>query len=101
MLRRLRKEYGRTLVIEDDREEFVDEFETDWVRSIDSGMTPVESVRIYRENHRSTQAEPGAKHGQCSPAERVRHGKGATEGKQGNGEKALGCSPCAGFPVPL
>lgn len=63
MLRRLRKEHGGNLVIKDDPGELVDVFETDWFRSIDSGMTPGDSVRIYRENHNLTRAELGAKLG--------------------------------------
>ena len=56
----LEEEYGEQVQLsEDNDEEHVNIFETDWYRSIKSGMTPGDNLRIYRENHGLTQARLG------------------------------------------
>ncbi len=56
----LEEEYGEQVQLsEDNDEEHVNIFETDWYRSIKSGMTPGNNLRIYRENHGLTQARLG------------------------------------------
>jgi DNA-binding XRE family transcriptional regulator len=66
MLRRLRKEYGKNLVVADEDEgagELLDVFETPWFRELDGSMTPGDSVKIYRENAGLTQDQLGKKLG--------------------------------------
>ncbi len=56
----LEEEYGEQVQLsEDNDEEHVNIFETDWYRSIKSGMTPGDNLRIYRKNHGLTQARLG------------------------------------------
>ncbi len=56
----LEEEYGEQVQLsEDNDEEHVNIFETDWYRSIKSGMTPGDNLKIYRENHGLTQARLG------------------------------------------
>ena len=56
----LEEEFGEQVeLLEENDEEKVDVFETDWYRSIESGTTPGDNLRIYRENHGLTQARLG------------------------------------------
>ena len=56
----LNEEYGEQVRLsEDNAGELVDIFTTEWYRSVESGMTPGDNLRIYRENHRLTQAKLG------------------------------------------
>lgn len=56
----LNDEYGRQVQLsEDSGVDLVDVFETDWHRSVKSGMAPGDNLRIYRENHGLTQARLG------------------------------------------
>lgn len=57
----LRAEYGQDLKVseEDDDEELVDVFETDWYRSVKATTTPGDVLRIYRETRQLTQSELG------------------------------------------
>jgi DNA-binding XRE family transcriptional regulator len=63
MLSRLRREYGRTLVVKDDPEESVDVFGTFWYKSVSKKRRPGDSLRIYRENAELSQAELGVRLG--------------------------------------
>lgn len=66
MLSRLKKEYGKNLIVSDelkDSEEFIDPFETSWFKNLDADMHPGDSVKIYRENAGLTQDELGEKLG--------------------------------------
>ncbi len=56
----LEEEFGEQVeLLEENDEETVDIFETDWYRSIKSGTTPGDNLRIYRENRGLTQARLG------------------------------------------
>ena len=56
----LNEEYGeRVQLSEDNSDDNVDVFETDWYRSVKSGMAPGDNLRTYRENHGLTQARLG------------------------------------------
>ena len=56
----LEEEYGEQVqLLEENDEESVNIFETDWYRDIKSRMTPGDNLRIYRENHGLTQARLG------------------------------------------
>ena len=56
----LNEEYGKQVRLsEDNSDDLVDVFETDWYQSVKSGMTPGDNLRIYRENHGLTQARLG------------------------------------------
>ena len=56
----LEEEFGDKLrLAEEDDEERVDIFETDWFQEIKAETTPGDNLKIYRENHRLTQAELG------------------------------------------
>ena len=56
----LNEEYGGQVRLSKDKgDELVDIFETEWYRSVKSGMTPGDNLRIYRENHGLTQARLG------------------------------------------
>ena len=59
----LREEYGQALQIDQEDNELVDVFETDWYKETRARMTPGDVMRIYRENHRLTQAALGVKLG--------------------------------------
>ena len=50
-------------ITEEDDEELVDVFETDWYREIKARMIPGDSLRTYRENFGFTQAELGKRLG--------------------------------------
>ena len=52
----LREEYGPELsLVEDDGDELVDVFETQWYKGLKEKMTPGTYLRIYRENRGLTQ----------------------------------------------
>ncbi len=56
----LEEEYGEQIqLLEDNDEEAVNVFETDWYQEIKSKMTPGDNLRIYRENRGLTQAKLG------------------------------------------
>ncbi|MCE2439789.1 MAG: helix-turn-helix transcriptional regulator [Candidatus Latescibacteria bacterium] len=56
----LNEEYGEEVQLsEDNSDDLVDVFETDWYRSVKSGMAPGDNLRTYRENHGLTQARLG------------------------------------------
>ena len=56
----LEEEYGEQIqLLEDNDEETVNVFETDWYRDIKSKMTPGDNLKIYRENRGLTQAKLG------------------------------------------
>jgi len=60
----LEEEYGQDVEIsEEDDEEFVNVFETDWYRDMKAQMTPGTYLKIYRENYGFTQAELGKRLG--------------------------------------
>ena len=64
LLATLEEEYGQDVEIsEEDDEELIDIFETDWYRDIKAGMTPGTYLKIYRENFGLTQAELGKRLG--------------------------------------
>ena len=56
----LNEECGEQVQLsEDNSDDLVDVFETDWYQSVKSGMTPGDNLRVYRENHGLTQARLG------------------------------------------
>ena len=56
----LEEEYGEQIqLLEDNDEEAVNVFETDWYRDIKAKMTPGDNLKIYRENRGLTQAKLG------------------------------------------
>lgn len=60
----LEEEYGKDVEItEEDDEELLDIFETDWYKNIKAEMIPGDNIRIYRENFGFTQAELGKRLG--------------------------------------
>lgn len=64
LLRLLKTEYGPKLKLtDDDDNETVDFFTTDFYRKMKKQMTPETYVKIYRENHGMTQEQLGTKVG--------------------------------------
>jgi len=60
VLEALRAEYGLDLKeSEEDDEELVDVFATDWYQSVKSTTTPGDVLRMYRETRQLTQSELG------------------------------------------
>jgi DNA-binding XRE family transcriptional regulator len=56
----LREEYGQELsLVEDDGDELVDIFETQWYKRVKEKMKPGSYLRIYRENKGLTQLQLG------------------------------------------
>jgi DNA-binding XRE family transcriptional regulator len=56
----LKEEYGQELsLVEDDGDDLVDAFETQWYKGVKEKMTPGTYLRIYRENKRLTQLQLG------------------------------------------
>lgn len=56
----LNEEYGRQVRLSGDKsDDLVDVFETDWYRTVKSGMAPGDNLRTYRETHGLTQARLG------------------------------------------
>ena len=56
----LEEEYGEQIqLLEDNDEETVNVFETDWYRDVKSKMTPGDNLKIYRENRGLTQVQLG------------------------------------------
>jgi DNA-binding transcriptional regulator YiaG len=63
MMEVLKKEYGRKLHIQNEKEESDDYFETAMAKALDKKATPADCIQIYRENLRLTQEELGKKVG--------------------------------------
>ena len=56
----LKEEYGPELsLVEDDGDDLVDAFETQWYKGVKEKMTPGTYLRIYRENKGLTQLQLG------------------------------------------
>ncbi|MDE2999674.1 MAG: helix-turn-helix transcriptional regulator [Gemmatimonadota bacterium] len=56
----LNEEYGEQIRFSGaNTDDLVDVFETDWYRSVKSGMAPGDNLRTYRENRGLTQARLG------------------------------------------
>ena len=56
----LEEEFGADLLLEEEQDdEIVNIFETDWYRQIKSAMGPGDNLKIYRENRGWTQAQLG------------------------------------------
>ena len=56
----LKEEYGPELsLVEDDGDDLVDAFETQWYKGVKEKMTPGTYLRIYRENKELTQRQLG------------------------------------------
>ena len=60
----LKKEYGdKVKLTEEDDDELVDVFKTDWYKRVKKSLTPGTNLKIYRQNMRLTQEQLGAKLG--------------------------------------
>jgi DNA-binding XRE family transcriptional regulator len=60
LMKVLKKEYGQELtLIDDEGDELVNVFDTDWYKGIKKNMSPGKYLRIYRENKGLTQAGLG------------------------------------------
>jgi DNA-binding XRE family transcriptional regulator len=59
----LEREFGQDVEVVKDDEELLNIFDTDWYKDISEATTPGDTLRIYRENFRLTQAELGQKLG--------------------------------------
>jgi DNA-binding XRE family transcriptional regulator len=59
----LEREFGQDVEVVKDDEELLNIFDTDWYKDISEATTPGDTLRIYRENFRMTQAELGRKLG--------------------------------------
>lgn len=60
-------EYGNAFeIINEENDELIDIFQTDWFKDIDKATTPGDSIRIYRENIGLTQEELGKQLGNFS-----------------------------------
>jgi len=67
ILNLLKEVYGTNLkLINDDNDELVDVFQTEWYKSINTTMTPGKNMRIYRENRKMTQEYLGKELGGIS-----------------------------------
>lgn len=56
----LKEEYGEEIELyEDNDEELIDVFETEWYKNIKAKTTPGDNLKIYRENRGMTQEELG------------------------------------------
>jgi DNA-binding XRE family transcriptional regulator len=56
----LKKEYGKNLhLLENEDDEYVDVFQTDWYKIISSQMTPGKNLKVYRMNRGLTQVKLG------------------------------------------
>lgn len=61
----LEEEFGEQVrLLDEDKEETVDIFDTDWYQKTKSDITPGQNIRIYRQNHGLTQAELGRRLGE-------------------------------------
>jgi DNA-binding XRE family transcriptional regulator len=60
----LKEEYGdKVKLIEEDDDELVDVFKTNWYKRVKKTLTPGTNLKIYRQNMRLTQEQLGAKLG--------------------------------------
>ena len=59
----LEREFGQDVDVVKDDEELLNIFDTDWYKDISEATTHGDTLRIYRENFRLTQAELGRKLG--------------------------------------
>ena len=60
----LEEEFGKDLLLaEENDEDTMDIFSTDWYQEIKSKTTPGDNLKIYRENHGLTQAQLGERLG--------------------------------------
>lgn len=67
ILELLRELYGRKVkVLDDNGDELVDVFQTEWFNKVNSQMTPARNMRMYREINKMTQDELGKKLGGIS-----------------------------------
>ena len=59
-----KQKYGNSFeIIEESENDLVDIFKTDWFKKVNQSTTPGESIRIYRQNMKLTQAELGSRLG--------------------------------------
>jgi len=60
----LKQEYGDNMKLtEEDDDELVDVFQTDWYKRVNKGLTPGKNLKIYRQNMHITQEQLGIKLG--------------------------------------
>jgi len=60
MLNFLKEEYGNKVHLKKDSDdEYVDITKTDWYKKINNEIKPGDSMKIYRKNHKMTQAKLG------------------------------------------
>jgi len=56
----LKEEYGEDIELYDENdEELIDVFETEWYKNIKTKITPGDNLKIYRENHGMSQEKLG------------------------------------------
>ncbi len=56
----IKKEYGKNVhLTKDKNDEYIDIFETDWFKNINSKMTPGVNLKVYRLNRGLTQLQLG------------------------------------------
>jgi DNA-binding XRE family transcriptional regulator len=63
----LKKEYGDKMKLtNEDDDELVDVFQTEWYKRVKKGLTPGKNLKIYRQNRRMTQEQLGTMLGDVS-----------------------------------
>ena len=86
----LKEEYGPELsLVEDDVDDLVDAFETQWYKGVKEKMTPGTYLRIYRENKGLTQLQLGKAPRWSSPAAHFQYGARAQTNQPENGQEAF------------
>ncbi len=63
VLNYLQQQFGKDIEIIEDEEEFINIFETDWYKQINSALTPGDAIKVYRENYGLSQTELAQKLG--------------------------------------
>jgi DNA-binding XRE family transcriptional regulator len=59
----LQQQFGSSVEIVEEEEEFINLFETNWYKQISATITPGDAMKVYRENYGLSLAELGQKLG--------------------------------------